>query len=116
MSRPAPVLLAAAALLSAALAGCNQTAGAPPAPPPGTAAPGVTPSTFRLPEGGGCQGDVARFQAILKNDSEIGHLSASVYARASADVRQAETACASGREVQARTIVAQTKRNYGYPL
>ena len=115
MSRPAPTLLTMAALACAALVGCNQTSGAPP-PPPGTVAPGVTPSSFRLPEGGGCQGDVARFQAILKNDADIGHLSASVYARASADVRQAETACAAGRDVQARTIVAQTKRNYGYPL
>lgn len=97
------------------LGACNQTASAPPAPLTATAAPGVTPSSFQMPNGDGCSGAIAQFQAVLKNDVDVGHLSPSVYNRASSDVRQAETACAAGRDVQARSILAITKKNYGYP-
>ncbi len=108
-------LASVSAALALALAACNQTASAPPAPPAASAAPGVTPAGFQMPDGAGCAGDVARFQAVLKNDVEIGHLTRAVYGRASSDVRQAEVACAAGREVQARTILTIAKRNYGYP-
>ena len=104
------------AATAALLAACNQTASGPGAPPPASAPPGVTPSTFHMPTGEGCAGDIERFQAVLKNDVDVGHLSQSVYGRATADVRQAATACAAGRDVQARTILAITKKNYGYPM
>ena len=123
---------AAAALVAAALAGCNQAggptaAGGPAAAVGPTAAapsvpiqssslpPGVSPPGFALPEGQGCAGDISRFRAVLANDAQIGHLSASVYKRASADVSQADTACAAGRENQARMIVFSARRTYGYP-
>lgn len=107
--------VAAAAALASLLAGCTQTASPQSPVPQGSAAPGVTPSNFQLPEGAGCGGDLARFQAVLKNDVEVGHLGQAVYGRAVADLRQAETACQSGRDVQARSILAITRRNYGYP-
>lgn len=112
MSRVAALLVPVLMVLSA----CNQTASAPPAPAAATAAPGVTPSSFQMPSGDGCSGAIAQFQAVLKNDVDVGHLTSSVYGRASADLRQAETVCAAGRDVQARTILAITRKNYGYPM
>ncbi|NNM71772.1 hypothetical protein [Enterovirga aerilata] len=103
----------AAALACLALAACNQTAATPPSPPPG-AAPGVTPSTFRMPEGAGCAAEIAQFKAVLKNDADTGNVGQSVYSRATADLGRAESACAAGRDGEARSLVASTKTRYGY--
>jgi hypothetical protein len=105
--------LSAIALVSLALAACNQTAATPPAPPPG-AVPGVTPNTFRMPEGSGCAGDIAQFKAVLKNDVDTGNVGQSVYNRATADLGRAESACAAGRDGEARSLVASTKSRFGY--
>lgn len=105
--------LIAAGLLGLALAGCTQTGS--PVPTSGTAAAGVTPSTFVLPEGGGCSGNVARFRAVLKNDLETGHVGKAVHDRANGDLDRAGSACSAGREVEANAIVASTKGRFGYP-
>jgi hypothetical protein len=99
--------VAAALFSSLLLAGCNQTA----APPPSAAA---TPSSARLPEGSGCAGDIAQFKAVLKNDVDTGNVGQSVYTRASADLGRAETACAAGRDGEARALVASAKSRFGY--
>ncbi len=91
---------------------CTQTA-TPPAPPPGVI-PGVTPSTFRLPDGAGCSGEVARFQAVLKNDVDTGNVNQSVYNRAEPDINRAAAACSAGRDGEARAILAATKSRFGY--
>lgn len=106
--------LAAACLGAVLLAACNTRAAAPPAAAPASAQ-GVTPSSFRLPDGSGCSGEVARFRAILRNDVEVGHLTESVYGRASADLDRAAQACAAGRDGDARAQVVATRRRYGYP-
>ncbi|WP_375458040.1 hypothetical protein [uncultured Enterovirga sp.] len=109
-----PVLVFAA-VVAAMLAACNPRASAPNAAVPAPAASGVTPSTSRMPEGSGCAGDVARFRAVLANDAEVGHLTQSVFARATADLDKATQACVAGRDGDARAQVAATRRRYGYP-
>lgn len=102
-----------ATLLALALAGCTQTASAPPAPAPG-AVPGVTPNTFRMPAGSGCAGEIAQFRAVMKNDVETGNVGQGVYTRAMADIDRADGACSAGRDGEARASLASTKSRYGY--
>lgn len=114
-----------AILLAAGLAACNQTAAGPNgAPVPATAAPAPgEPGTPPAPAGTavasaadpGCQNQLAEFQELLQRDVQSGNLKRDVYSRVVQDVRQAESACAAGRTVQARSILIATKRNYGYP-
>lgn len=106
--------IAAALLLAGAMGAC-QTASAPPAPPPSSAPPGVTPSTFRMPAGSGCAGDVARFRAVMDNDLAVGHTVASVHARVTEEIDRAGAACAAGRDAEAVRMIAATKARFGYP-
>lgn len=110
--RHLPALAFCAVLLSACQ---TPTASPPPAPPPEQAAPGVTPSTFHMPSGTGCNGEVERFQAVIDNDVAIGHTTKSVHARASADIAQARTLCANGNEAAATGRIRATKAKFGYP-
>jgi curli biogenesis system outer membrane secretion channel CsgG len=98
----------AVALLGIALAACNQTAATPPAPPPAAVA-GLPSSSAS-----GCSGDIAQFKAVLKNDVDTGNVGQSVYNRANADLGRAESACAAGRDGEARSLVASTKSRFGY--
>lgn len=116
--------IAALALAAAFLAGCNSTptpnaAALQPAAQPvlqqSGAAPGVTPASFRLPEGGGCEGDVARWRAIQDNDLNTGHVSRSVYDRIKIDIDSAAAACAAGRASEASAMVRASRVRNGYP-
>lgn len=102
---------------AAALAACTSS-GPPPAPTPTptpTEAPsGVTPSTFTLPSGGGCAGEIARFQAVMDNDLATGHTTAGVHARVSAEIATARQSCAAGNEGGAIAQVNATKSRFGY--
>ncbi len=110
MSRP---LLAACIAL--ALAACNATtASAPPAPPPSSAPVGVTPSSFSLPAGSGCAGEVARFQAVMDNDLATGHTTKPVYDRVTAEISTARATCAGGNDAGAVRQIAATKSKFGY--
>jgi hypothetical protein len=109
MSMMRGALAGSLALLAAA---CTQTGG-PAAPPPG-AIPGVTPSTFAMPNGAGCSGEIARFQAVLKNDVDTGNVNQSVYNRAEPELNRASAACAAGHDGEARSILAGTKSRFGY--
>lgn len=104
---------------SFALAACNSSAPQPvvaaPAQSYGGAAPGVTPSGFRLPEGAGCSGDIARWQAIQSNDLQTGHVNQTVYNQIQGEISQASTVCQAGRDAEARTMIAASKRRHGYP-
>lgn len=102
------------AFVSFALAAC-QSAGPPPAPPPGQAAPGVTPSTFQMPGGTGCSGEVERFQAVIDNDLATGHTTKGVHGRVSSEIARARTACTAGNEAGAIGQIRATKAKFGYP-
>ncbi|MGL5117235.1 MAG: hypothetical protein ACRC7C_18120 [Beijerinckiaceae bacterium] len=102
-------------LVVLALGACNQSA--PPAAPPAsrTSASFVTPSTFRLPEGEGCSGDIARFRAVQDNDLETGHVNKSVHERIKGEIDQAAALCSGGNDAGARAALAATKKRHGYP-
>ncbi|QFU16039.1 hypothetical protein [Microvirga thermotolerans] len=95
-----------AGLAALPLAACNQTA-----PPAASAA---TPSSFRMPEGAGCRGEIERYRAVMSNDLAMGHVNRSVYDRVERDLGPADTACAAGREAEAIRMVNATKARYGY--
>ncbi len=101
------------------LAGCNAPApqaSAPQSSSAGSSAPvGVTPTSFRMPEGTGCSGDVARWKAIQDNDLATGHVSKSVYDRIQNDINQASAACSAGRDAEARAMVRASRSRNGYP-
>lgn len=112
---------AALILVSAlGLAAC-QTTSPPPAP---AAAPApkqeprgvsVTPTNFKLPEGAGCSGDIARFRAIQANDLETGHTTKTVYDQIEAEMKKADALCAAGNSGAASAHVRATKSRFGYP-
>lgn len=99
------------------LAACNQSAAPPPPAPPVQRTSGsfVTPAGFRLPEGTGCAGDVARFRAVQDNDLSTGHVNQSVYDRIKGEVDQAAALCAAGNDSGSRGALAGTKKRFGYP-
>jgi len=98
-------------LMALPLAACNQTASGP-APAP--ASTSVTPSSFRMPEGSGCQGEIARYRAVMSNDLAMGHVNQSVYNRVDREIGQAEAACAGGRDAEAVRMIRATKARHGY--
>jgi hypothetical protein len=116
-----PRALVFTALLAAplfGLAACGTTS----APPPSAAAPkqeprgvSITPTNFKLPEGSGCSGDIARFRAIQANDLETGHTTRPVYDQIEAEMKKAEAMCAAGNSGGASAHVRGTKSRFGYP-
>jgi hypothetical protein len=95
-----PALLLTGAL---ALAACNQTASAP-----------TSTSVMASSSGTGCNGEIARYRAVMSNDLATGHVNQSVYNRVDREIAQAETACASGRDAEAVRMVNATKARHGY--
>ena len=104
--------------LALLLAGCVQQA--PPAPqaaaqPTGYATHRYTPAGFALPGGGGCQGDVARFRAVMSNDYQTGNVNLSVFKRIGAEIDEADHVCAAGDDARASAMIRTTKAKFGYP-
>jgi hypothetical protein len=108
-----PLLLSACLL---ALAGCNSSA-----PPPQATAPqqqarsNITPQDFKLPEGAGCSGDIARYRAVIANDHDTGNVNDSVYNQIEGEIASAAAACAAGNSAQAIALVRASKSRHGYP-
>ena len=100
-------------LLSLALAGCNASAPVASAVQP--ASTNITPPDFKLPEGRGCSGDVARWQAIQENDLNMGHVNQKVYDEIQREITAAASACQAGRDSEARAMVSASRRRHGYP-
>ncbi len=101
-------------VIALGLAGCNASAPvAPVASAP--ASTNVTPADFKLPEGRGCSGDVARWQAIQQNDLNMGHVSQSVFNEIQREISAAASACQAGRDAEASAMVIASKRRHGYP-
>ena len=113
------VLVICLGLFCLGLAACNQEAAAPSpqaaAPPSGYASQSFTPENFTLPGGGGCQGDVARFRAVMSNDYQTGNVNLSVYKRISAEIDDADRVCVAGEGAKATAMIHATRSKFGYP-
>ncbi|MCG7391650.1 hypothetical protein MHY87_01850 [Microvirga sp. ACRRW] len=97
-------------LVALPLAACNQTTASNTA----SASASATPSGFRMPEGSGCQGEIARYRAVMSNDLAMGHVGQSVYNQVDREMGQAEAACAAGRDAEAQRMIRATKARHGY--
>ncbi|TDR85177.1 hypothetical protein [Enterovirga rhinocerotis] len=82
----------------------------------GACTQGSAPQASLPAAGPDCAALIADFQDLLRRDVDSGNLKRDVYGRATADTQQAEQACQAGRQVQARSILIATKRNYGYQV
>jgi hypothetical protein len=106
------------ALACCLLAGCNTTSTAPTAAAPKPAAyatQAYTPRDFTLPQGTGCAGDVARWQAIQSNDYASGNIGLPVYNQIKAEIAAASAACAAGHEAEASSMIVASRKRHGYP-
>ena len=74
-----------------------------------------TPKNFQLPDGSGCAGDVARWQAVQANDYASGNVNLKIYNQIQAEIARAAEACQAGRDAEARRLVASSKSRHGYP-
>jgi hypothetical protein len=106
-------LMAAVAALT--LAGCNAAA-----PPPSAAAPTpgsivVAPSDFKMPQGSGCAGEIARYRAVQDDDLAMGQIAQSVYDQIHGEIAAAAQVCASGRDGEARGMIMASRKRHGYP-
>jgi len=110
-------LFGMAVLLGAILPACTTTSAQAPAQPAQQELRGVsiTPQNFRLPDGAGCAGDIARFRAIMANDIETGHTTQVVFNQIEAEMKRAEGMCAAGQGGAASAHVRATKSRFGYP-
>lgn len=117
-SRALTFLALAAAI---GLTACNSTqpqASVAAAVPPRTesyASAPVTPQGFRLPEGSGCQGKIARWAAIQDNDYKTGNVGKTVFAQIQGEIAEARAACAAGNSAQAIALVRASRARHGYP-
>ena len=73
------------------------------------------PHEMSLPGGGGCTGDIARFQTIMDNDYRTGNVGQSVYAQIMKELEAASRACSAGQDAQARAMVRSSRSRHGYP-
>jgi len=94
-----------------ALLGC---VGVIPAPgqdttPRGYAVQPFTPPGFKLPDGNGCAGEIARWQAVQGNDYGGGNVSLKVYNRIQNEIDRASTLCETGQDAQARKLVVESR-------
>jgi hypothetical protein len=89
---------------SLTVAACNQTT----APAPSAGSTNATSANL-LPEGTGCQGELARYRAIMANDLAMGHVNQSVYGRVEKEIDRAQSTCAAGRDAEAVRMIEATK-------
>jgi hypothetical protein len=100
-------------LLAVALAGCNASAPAPQAAAPvgPVARADVGPA---LPAGAPCSAAVSSWRELQRSDLETGNLGKSVYEQIRRETDAAATACAAGRDAEARSLVAASRQRHGY--
>ncbi len=77
--------------------------------------PFTPPPGFKLPDGNGCAGEIARWQAVQGNDYGGGNVSLKVYNRIQNEIDRASTLCETGQDAQARKLVVESRRRHGYP-
>ena len=83
--------------------------------PRGYAVQPFTPKGFKLPDGNGCAGDVARWQAVQANDYAGGNVGLRVYNEIQNEIDRAAALCAAGQDAAARKLIAASKSRHGYP-
>ena len=83
--------------------------------PRGYAVQPFTPRSFKLPDGSGCAGDLARWQAVQANDYAGGNVGLKVYNQIQNEIDRAAAVCAAGQDAAARKLVAASKARHGYP-
>ncbi|MGD9542086.1 hypothetical protein [Methylocystis sp.] len=94
-------------------AGCNA-ARPPQVAPSGPAAPAPMAQTLP-PDGPGCAGAVARYRSVVDNDLSMGHVNQSVHAQISNEIAEAASACSSGQDGRALSLLRASKSRHGYP-
>ncbi len=104
-----------AALVALAVAACNAPTPQASAPPPAPGSVLVTPSNFQMPEGGDCRATIARYRAVQDNDLSMGHVAQSVYKQIQREIAAAESACAAGRDAEAKAMITASEQRHGYP-
>ncbi len=92
-----------------------SAAGAEDALPRGYGIQRFTPQEFHLPEGSGCAGDVARWQAVQANDYASGNVNLKVYNQIQNEIARAAEACSAGRDRDASRLISASKSRHGYP-
>lgn len=111
-----PILvLPALCAVALALAGCNSSAPPPQASAPQSARIAMTPPGFKLPDGAGCSGEVARYRAVIANDHDTGNVNDSVYTQIESEISGAATACSAGDSGRASALIHASKSRHGYP-
>ena len=114
--RTSPTKMASFALVLGALVMTGSLARAQSAAyPDGYGVQAYTPKDFHLPEGAGCSGDIARWQAVQANDYASGNVNLRVYNQIQNEIARAAAACSAGRDAEARKLVASSKSRHGYP-
>lgn len=83
--------------------------------PAGYGIQAYTPRDFRLPEGAGCSGDIARWQAVQANDYASGNVNLRVYNQIQNEIARAAQACSARHDGEARRLIASSKARHGYP-
>ena len=96
--------------MAVALGACNEPSGGA---GPVVSAP-IGPTAYKLPQGAGCTGEINRYQDVLKSDLETGNVEQKVYNDIQREMTRAASACEAGREGEARSIIAASKRAHGY--
>jgi hypothetical protein len=109
------VRFACFALITAGVVALSASTASAQTDPSGYATQAHTPQGFRLPEGSGCSGDVARWQAIQDNDYHGGNIGLPVYHAIQREIAQAAAACSAGHDAQATAMIHASRARHGYP-
>ena len=101
-------LVALACALS--IGGCNETGGMA---GPDVSAP-TAASSFRLPPGAPCTGEIDKYENVVKSDLDTGNVEQKVYDQIQRELVRAAAACSAGKGGEAHSIVATSKERHGY--
>ncbi len=113
-SAAAPAAAGADGVQSAALAEpVLAPPDASPVPVPSTRPSLVSDPGFKLPEGQGCSGSNARFQALVDNDLKTGHVERGVHKEISTELATLRKECSDG--IDNSEEVTLLRQRYGYP-
>ena len=99
-----------ALVAAVALAGCNangEMAG------PTATAP-IVVSSFHLPDGAACTGEINKYESVVKSDLDTGNVEQKVYDQIQHELARAASACSAGKGGEAHSIVASSKARHGY--